>query len=137
MKILTKNQFLEEPNGTIYMTARPDTGINNGIYVKTGAYNSIYDKKLHWNGRLDLVPIVQEDQSDPTMLYTNWATWDDSDADDSDKDLFYVFSETEVLQIINCLTWALTGCKGRFEEDYWYYGNQIPIPDNEIEEYIK
>lgn len=89
-----------------------------------------------WNGRLDLSPSIKEDGNYSDILYTQWATWDDSDVDYNDKDLFYVFSNIEVMQLINCLNWALTGCKAQFDMNHWYCGdNFIPVHDNELDDW--
>ena len=116
MRILTKSEFLHCPNGTVFAEWVPDM-MASPFKIKTGYYKSDspdYFNGEHWNGELSLEPFTWRDNG---ALCTNWCVVDVSDADYSEDQLFAVFNKAEVQQMINCLTWALTGCEGHFDED--------------------
>ena len=110
MDILTKAEFLHYPNGTVFAEWTPDV-MTSQIKIKTGYYTDFYP---HWNGELSLEPFVEQECGE---ISTNWCTVDNSDADYDKDQLFAVFNKSEVMQLINCLTWALTGCEGYFDQD--------------------
>ena len=88
MRILTKEQLLKEPSGTVYAE-----------YVSE---------------------------------FTNWYTDDLNIIADYDKNqLFAVFNKSEVMKMINCLSWALSGCDGYFDMDEVYRENGVVYRDPE------
>lgn len=116
MQILTKAEFLHCPNGTVFAEWVPSV-FKSQIKIKTGYYDESDYPDVngpHWNGELSLEPFVEQSYGG---AYTSWCTIDNADADYDENQLFAVFSKSEVMQLINCLTWALTGCEGYFDQD--------------------
>ena len=142
MRILSKKEMLETPVGTVFALYEPDI-LYGDIRIKTSSYKikrsvDDCDDEPHWNGELLLTPACaheKESLDDLNRCYTNWLSIDNADGDYDDKQLFAVFSKTEVIQMINALQWALTGCKSYFDQDLWYSDDdELPIDDNAIEE---
>lgn len=127
MQILTKAEFLHCPNGTVFAEWVPSM-MTSQIKIKTGYYESKSPdfKGPHWNGELSLEPFMQKECGE---ISTNWCTFDGADADYDEDQLFAVFNKSEVMQMINCLTWALTGCEGYFDEDVNYESNGFAFRD--------
>ena len=120
MRILTKKEMKLEPNGTVFSLYEPDE-IGDGIHIKTGNY--IWeDGSQHWNGELDLIPFLDEKRSKELNenRATQWCTTDSSDADYEEKQLFAVYSKSEVQQMIECLSWSLSGCETYLDQDKWF-----------------
>ena len=139
MRILSKKEMLKTPVGTVFALYEPDI-LYEGIRIKTSCYTikrsvDDCDDEPHWDSELFLMPACAHDKSDRNFCYTNWLCIDNVDDDYDDKQLFAVFSNTEVIQMINALQWALTGCKSYFDQDQWYSDDdELPIDDNAIEE---
>ena len=125
MKIVTKEELRQYPNGTVFTEWIPRIN-TTAITIKTGYYESKNPgyEGPHWNGELSLIP---SNEKFDEGLITNWWTYDGSDADYKDDQLFAVFSKTDVMQMINCLTWALTGCEGHFNQDVSYTDDGIAL----------
>ena len=118
MKIINKEQLLEAPAGTVYSPYMPDI-VDGRIHIKVGNYCN-----------LELIPTW--DYNDDVFKATNFCTDDLNIQADYDKnDLFAVFNSTEVKKMIDCLAWALTGCKSDFNMDEIIYpdGHIINDPD--------
>lgn len=129
MRIVNKKELATMPNGTVFMLYRPDM-VYDEIHIITGHY----DDNSGWNGELTLDPFIEKDKDDRDYFYTQWCTVDTATCDYNDNQLFAVFSKTEVVQMINCLQWALTGCESYFDEDVWHHGYEAkPIADDEME----
>ena len=133
MRIIDKEEMLKMPNGTVFMEYIPDM-LTGTVRIKTGYYERI--GKPLWNGELNIEPSFVHDIDDKNYCYTQWSTVDRAAHDYDEKQLFVVFSKTEILQMISCLQWALTECKTYFNQDMWYHDNELPIHDDDIEDYI-
>lgn len=104
MKIINKEQLLEAPAGTVYRRYIPDI-MDGEIHIKVGNICN-----------LSLTPIW--DHNNDIFKATNFCTDDLSiQADYNSSDLFAVFNSTEVKKMIDCLAWALSGCKSDFNMD--------------------
>lgn len=115
MEILTKEEIKNYPNGTIFCTYTPN--------IFTSNYHIITESsKDGWNSELSLEPSIKDG-------CTQWCTDDTCWWEYDDNQLFVVFDTQEVQQIVNCFIWALTGCKGYFNEDVWQCGNGIVLKD--------
>lgn len=123
MKIVTKEEFLYYPSGTVFAEWVPSM-FTSEIKIKTGYYQTRISGDPHWNGELSLQPFVNIDEEE---AWTSWWTVDGADSDYDQNQLFAVFSTTDVMQMINCLTWALTGCDGFFNQDVSYADNGIAL----------
>ena len=129
MRLLTKEELKNEPNGTVYVSFRPQV-FTGEIHIITGKENN----KGEWNGELPLLPfLIEEDEYD---YMTQWATVDNTWWELDDNTKYAVFSKDEIRKMIDCLQWALTGCKTYFNENEWWseYINR-PLSDEEAEEY--
>ena len=63
---------------------------------------------------------------------TNWSTDDLNIIADYDKNqLFAVYNKSEVMKMINCLSWALSGCDGYFDMDAVYCESEVVYRDPE------
>lgn len=122
MKIVTKEEFLDYPNGTVFAEWVPSMFASE-IKIKTGYYKD--NEHAHWNGELSLQPFVDDDKY--CGICTSWWTVDGADADYDKNQLFAVFSTTDVMQMVNCLAWALTGCDGYFNQDVSYTDGGIAL----------
>ena len=120
MRILTKEQLLKEPSGTVYATYVSDF-INENLHVKVGN-----------NCNLDLVPAYEYGTKKDIHRQTNWST-DDLNiiADYNKNQLFAVFNKSEVMKMINCLSWALSGCDVYFDMDEVYFESGVVYRDQE------
>lgn len=93
MRILTKEQLLKEPSGTVYATYVSNF-INENLHIKVGN-----------NCNLDLVPAYEYGTKKDIRRQTNWSTDDLNIIADYDKNqLFAVFNKSEVMKMINCLS---------------------------------
>lgn len=120
VRIITKEQLLKEPSGTVYTYYTPDT-TDGSLYIKVGN-----------NCNLDLTPTFEFGTEEDTRRATNWSTDDLNIQADYDKnDLFAVFSKTEVKKMIDCLAWALSGCDASFNMDEVFYESGIITHDPE------
>ena len=120
MRIITKEQLLKEPSGTVYSRYTPDI-VYGELHIKVGE-----------NCNLNLVPTFDFGTKEDTIRSTNWSTDDLNIQADYDKsDLFAVFSKTEVKKMIDCLSWALSGCDAAFNMDEVFYENGIIAHDPE------
>lgn len=128
MRILSKQEFIKSPNGTVFSTYSPDT-LTSELCIKTGQY----EDNSGWNGELSLEPYIRHDTDDDDYCYTNWSTVDTSIVDYPENQLFAVFSKTEIRKIIDCLQWALTDCKSYFDEDSWYHDENRPLKDEDFD----
>ena len=71
--------------------------------------------KVENNCNLELLPMHEFGTEKDVNRQTNWATDDLNIIADYDKNqLFAVFNKSEVMKMINCLSWALSGCDGFF-----------------------
>lgn len=107
MKIITKNDLLEMPPGTVYTTFKPNM-VDGDLHIKVSN-----------DCNLNLIPSF--DFSDDKLRKTNWSTDDTHilvDYDDNQK--FAIFSRAEIMKMINCLSWALCGCVAQFNMDEVY-----------------
>lgn len=132
MRILTKDQMCEMPVGTIFATWHPE--IIGDIRVKTDDGSLLPFKG--WNGSLFLEPFVHQDDNDETLYHTNWSTIDDSSCDYDDDQLFAVFSEQEVMQMVSLLLYGLANCSTKFDDAHWYADDGMaPIHENNVPEW--
>lgn len=120
MRILTKEQLLKEPSGTVYAEYVSEF-IKENLHIKVGN-----------NCNLDLVPTYEYGTEKDIHRQTNWSTDDLNIIADYDKNqLFAVFNKSEVIKMINCLSWALSGCDGYFDMDEVYCESGIVYRDLE------
>lgn len=110
------------------MTYEPEC-LSGELYIKTGQY----EDHLDWNGALSISPDFKHDPDDKNSCYTNWCTVDNACCDYGYGQLFAVFSSTEVRKMIDCLQWALTGCKSCFNQDEWFHDDFAPLDDKAVE----
>ena len=129
MRLLTKEELKNEPNGTVYIPFEPQV-FTGEIHIITGKEND----KGEWNGELPFLPfLIKEDANN---YLTQWCTIDNTwwELDDSTK--YAVFSKNEICKMIDCLQWALTGCKTYFNQDEWWSEHcDFPLPDDVAEDY--
>lgn len=130
MTIVTKEELKRLPNGTVFMSYKPEY-LFDEIRILTGRY----EDRDGWCGELRLSPIFDFDSNEKER-YTQWCTIDSSDIDYSDYELFVVFSIKEIKQIINCLNWAVKELKGKnpnfINQDIWFLGDKT-ITDAEFD----
>lgn len=126
MRVLTKQEMKYLPNGTVFVEFTPEI-FTGDIHVITGRNEG----SEGWNGELPLRPWLEQ-ESDNTY-YTQWSTVDNTWWELDDHKKYAVFSPNEILKLIECLQWALTGCKTYFNQDEWW-GEfcKFPLPDNEV-----
>ena len=129
MRIVTKQEFTKYPDGTVFMTYKPDC-FSSELRIKTGQYVD----NSGWNGELSIEPYIKHDLDVDNYCYMNWCTVDTSSCDYDDDQLFAVFSNTEVRKMIDGLQWALTGCKSYFNQDEWFYDDCHPLDDETVEQ---
>lgn len=128
MRLLTKMELKNEPNGTVYIPFVPQ--------VFCGELNIITGKENNgeWNGELPLFPFTLR-ETDGQYL-TQWCTTDNTWWELKDDIKYAVFSKNEVRKMIDCLRWALDGCKTYFNQDEWWSENfNFPLTDEDAEEY--
>ena len=128
MRLLTKNELKNEPNGTVYIPFAPEVfmGEINIITGKDGDNEG-------WNGELPILPMTIKESE--VNYATQWCTTDNAWEELDNNTKYAVFSKNEVLKIIQCLQWALTGCKSYFNEDEWWSEYcYCPLTDREMEE---
>lgn len=132
MKVLTKEELKNEPNGTLYapFTPRVFTG---DLYIITGKDDKYYENG-EWNGELPLLPFLKEEYENRYL--TQWATVDNTWWELDDNTKYAVFSKNEIRKMIDCLQWALTGCELYFNQDEWWSEYlDYPLTDDEAEDY--
>lgn len=128
MRLLTKEELKNEPNGTIYIPYTPQV-FTGEIHIVTGKY----DDGDGWHGELPLLPWTVCD--DDNNYYTNWCTVDNTWWELDDNTKYAVFSKNEILKMIGCLQWALTGCETHFNQDEWWSEiSDTPLTDEIIRE---
>lgn len=132
MRIVNKKEMLEMPVGTVFVNYVPSM-ITGEVRIKTDYHK--YNGNPTWNGELNISPFFKHDIDDENHCYTQWATVDTSEYDYDDDQLFAVFSKTEVLQMINCLQWALADCKFHLNQDIWHCDYNFTVHDNDIDDY--
>lgn len=131
MRIVTKTELTKYPNGTVFMLYQPCI-LNGDIRILTGC-----NGKDYWNGELSLTPFMDDNEIvDYPCIATQWSTVDTSIYDYDDNQLFAVFSKTEIQQMINCLSWALSNCQSYFNEDIWINEDDV-FTDNDYYEMVK
>ncbi len=110
MRIITKEGLLKEPTGTVYARYIPDI-VDGELHIKVGDICN-----------LDLIPTYECGSKEDLHRATNWSTDDLSiQADYDEDDLFAVFNKAEIIKMINCLSWALSGCDAAFNMDEVFY----------------
>ena len=120
MRIINKEQFLKEPDGTVFVTYNPNV-LDDNIMVKTGYYKR--DGKVGFNGVTYLCPCIEygtdcgynDIPNNFTNYHADFSTIDTSDIDFDDNTLFAVFTKNEVRKVISILTWALCNGDARLE----------------------
>ena len=128
MRILTKEELKNEPNGTVYIPFAPQIFIGN-IYIIPSK-----NERGEWNGELPLLPFLLEE--DTNSYLTQWCTVDNTWWELDDNKKYAVFSQNEIRKMIDCLQWALTGCKSYFNQDEWWAEHcSYPLSDDEAEDY--
>lgn len=130
MNIVTKDELCKYPNGTVFMEYIPDM-TDGRVHIMTGS-----NGKDTWNGEITLDPIWKYDKEDPRIIYTNWCTIDTAYCDYDSEQKFIVFSKEEVANMINILTWALSGCDYSFNEDIWFDNNGNVWDEKDVELWI-
>ena len=128
MRLLTKEELKNEPNGILYIPYTPNI-FKGELHIITGK-----DKKTgEWNGELPFLPWVIDEDNE---FYTNWCTVDNTWWELDSNTKYAVFSKNEILKMIECLQWALTGCETYFNQDQWW-GElcDFPLSDDDVEEY--
>lgn len=116
MRILTKEELLKAPPGTVYSPYLPDV-IDGKIHIKV-------DNTCN----LEIIPNHEWGDINDTYRATNWATDDLSiQADYDANDLFAVFNKAEIMKMIDCLAWALSGCDAPFNMDEVFYPSGIIV----------
>ena len=127
MRVLTKKELRNEPNGTVYIPYTPRL-FTGEIHIITGKDN----KTGEWNGELPLLPWTVDEDG---FFYTNWATVDNTWRELDDNKTYAVFSKDEIIKMIECLQWALTGCETYFNQDQWWHENgHFPLSDEDVRE---
>lgn len=120
MRILTREQLLNEPSGTVYTTYITNY-VNGELHIKVGN-----------NCNLELIPTHDYGTEEDVNRQTNWSTDDLNIIADYDKNqLFAVYSKSEVMKMINCLSWALSGCDDYFDMDEVYCESGVVYRDPE------
>lgn len=118
MKIVTKEEMLKEPFGTVYTCYTPDV-VDGMLHIKVDT-----------NCNLDLIPTFEFGDRDDLCRATNFATDDLNIEVDYDKnELFAVFNKTEIMKMINCLSWEISGCDAAFNMDEVIYENGTIVND--------
>lgn len=118
MKIITKEEMLNAPSGTVYTCYTPDVA------------DGMLHIKVDNNCNLDLIPTFEFGDRDNLCRATNFATDDlNIKIDYAENELFAVFNKTEIMKMINCLSWALTDCKAAFDMDEVIYENNTIVND--------
>lgn len=125
MLIVNRDELATMPSGTVFMKF-PD----GNIYVKMKSELNM-EGSLVWYGELPLRPFYEE--FDNNEYGVQWCVTDNTYYDCNYYDKFFVFSKTEVQQMINCLQWALTDCESYFNQDIWFVGDRMPYTDEEWE----
>lgn len=129
MRILTKEELKNEPNGTVYVSFIPRV-FTGEIHIITGKEND----KGEWNGELPFLPDMRFEGENNYL--TQWCTVDNTWWELDDNTKYAVFSKNEIHKMIDCLQWALTGCKMHFNQDEWWSENRdYPLTDMEAEDY--
>nr|DAR20217.1 MAG TPA: hypothetical protein [Caudoviricetes sp.] len=120
MRILTREQLLGEPSGTVYAEYVLDF-IKEDLHIKVGN-----------NCNLNIIPTHEYGTEKDVNRQTNWSTDDLNIIVDYDKNqLFAVFNKSEIMKMINCLSWALSGCDGYFDMDEVYCESEVVYRDPE------
>ena len=92
MRILTREQLLKEPRGTVYAQYVSDF-IKEDLHIKVGN-----------NCNLELLPTHECGSEKDVNRQTNWSTDDLNIIADYDKNqLFAVYNKSEGMKMINCL----------------------------------
>lgn len=128
MRILSKEELKREPNGTVYAPFIPS------MFVGEVHIIPCKDSNGEWNGELPLLPFLIEESKNRYL--TQWATVDNTWWELDDDKKYAVFSQNEIRKMIDCLQWALTGCRSYFNEDEWWSEtSHRPLSDDEAEDY--
>lgn len=128
MRILSKKELKREPEGTVYIPFIPTMFVGE-IHIIPCKYHD-----GEWNGELPLLPFIREEYENQYL--TNWATVDNTWWELDDDKMYAVFSKNEIRKMIDCLQWALTGCRSYFNEDEWWSEtSHRPLSDDEAEDY--
>lgn len=128
MRVLSKEELKNEPNGTVYIPFTPQI-FTGEIHIITGK-----NDKGEWNGELPFLPFLLEEDVDSYL--TQWCTVDNTWWELDDNKKYAVFSQNEIRKMIDCLQWALTGCKSYFNQDEWWGEHcNFPLSDEDVEDY--
>lgn len=118
MKIVTYDEFIRMPAGTIFATYEPCV-FKDRFQIKTDGGWEV-GKNYYFNGAMPLEPWLDVDNMLSESLLgtykTEMCTYDDSNADYSEDELFAILEPHEVKELIKALYWALDGCPGEFDE---------------------
>ena len=100
--------------------------VNGELHIKVGN-----------NCNLELIPTHDYGTGKDVNRQTNWST-DDLNiiADYGKNQLFAVYNKSEIMKMINCLSWALSGCDGYFDMDEVYCESGAVYRDPEWMPYI-
>lgn len=129
MRLLTKAELKNEPNGTVYIPFVPQV-FTGELHIITGKEKDAGE----WNGELPFLPFTLRDTGNQYL--TQWCTVDNTWWELEDETTYAVFSKNEIRKMIDCLQWALTGCKTYFNQDVWWSENcDFPLTDAEAEDY--
>lgn len=142
MQIMTLDEFVKTPNNVLFCVCRRkdledrqdiDPGCFEGPFLKTGKYSKNYGRN-GWNGAIDLFGynyIV-----DDKRIASNWCSWDNSDSDYDDNDLFIVFEKKEIQQMTKILLIAMGSEEFEFPDDRNWYVDEREITEKEIFEHV-
>lgn len=130
MKIVTIEELKKMPNGTVFCEMDKWCNFQNDFRIITGKHND----RDGFNGELGLYPFIYgenrfelfERKENETWMPADknhvvkgkefdicaWETVDTADYDYEKDQIFAVFNEKEVREMIKCLQWALSGCAG-------------------------
>lgn len=120
MKIVTYDEFIRMPAGTIFAPYEPCVFKDHfEIKTDTGWEDG---SEYYFNGTMPLEPCpVGDEYAWGNMMglgkvETEMCTYDGSNADYSKDELFAIFEPDEVSRLIKSLLWALNGCPGDWED---------------------
>lgn len=109
MKIVDRNELGKMPNGTVFALYTPIV-LYHDIHILVGGNGD-----GTWLGEIELMPEIGDKLVGGNVFECSWPTYDTATCDYYEDQLFAVFSDQEVKQMIKVLMWALSGCE---EESY-------------------
>lgn len=121
MKIVTYDEFIRMPAGTIFAPWEPCV-YRGKFEIKTDGgeeYEYFGEKDYTFNGTMPIVPHIDYDDGFSGYDYgpckSEMFHYDGAAVDYLEHTMFAIMEEKDIRKMIEALEWALGGCKGEFK----------------------